>query len=66
MMICGIEPRGQRKSDFSRLEMTVQPHSPLHVVELTAKGTIHNKEVFNRSHFERVRKTLTWPNSSNS
>ena len=49
-----MEPRGKRKSDFSRLEMTVRPHSPLHVLELTAKGTIHNKEVFNRSHFEKT------------
>lgn len=49
-----IEARGKRKSDFSRLEVSVRPPSPLQVLELTAKGTIHNKEVFHRVHFEQV------------
>lgn len=44
--------RGPRASDFSRLEMTVRPYSPLHVLELSAKGTVRNKEVFARNFFE--------------
>lgn len=46
--------RGQRGNLYSRLEMTVRPYSNLNVLELVAKGTIHNKEIFNRSHFEKV------------
>ena len=45
---------GRRVDHFSRLEMTVRPFSPLHVLELTAKGTIRNKELFNRTHFQRL------------
>jgi len=36
------------------LEMTVRPASALHVLELAAKGTIRNKEVFNRNYFETL------------
>ena len=45
---------GRRVEFFSRLEMTVRPFSQLHVLELTAKGTIRNKELFNRTHFQRL------------
>jgi hypothetical protein len=46
--------RGERGRDnfFSRLEMTIRPFSEYHVLELTAKGTVLNKEIFNRSHFQ--------------
>jgi hypothetical protein len=44
--------RGSRASDYSRLEMTVRPYSSLHVLELTAKGTVRNKEVYTRNFFE--------------
>jgi hypothetical protein len=43
-----------RSNFYSRLEMTVRPISPAFVVEITAKGTIRNKEVFNRKHFEKI------------
>ena len=47
--------RGSRSSVYSRLEITVRPYSQtLHVLELTGKGTIRNKEVFNRSWFEKL------------
>ena len=47
--------RGQRSSVYSRLEITVRPYSQtLHVLELTGKGTIRNKEVFNRTWFEKL------------
>ena len=45
---------GRRSEFFSRLEMTVRPFSQLHVLELTAKGTVRNKELFNRTHFQRI------------
>ena len=43
---------GKRSNSFSRLEMTVRPYSSAHVIELTAKGTIRNKEIYNRSHYQ--------------
>jgi hypothetical protein len=44
---------GQHRSNvFSRLEMTVRPYSSAHVLELSAHGTIRNKEVYNRTHFQ--------------
>lgn len=45
---------GKRASYYSRLEMTIRPFSNLLVLELTAKGTIRDKEVYNRTHYERV------------
>lgn len=45
---------GRRNNDYSRLELRVRPFSEYHVIDLTGKGTIRNKEVFNRSHFETI------------
>jgi hypothetical protein len=45
---------GQRANLYTRIEITVRPYSPLQVLELTAKGTVHNREVFNRQHYERI------------
>ena len=45
---------GKRSSSYSRLEMTVRPYSEAHVVDLHAKGTIMNKEVFTRNQFARI------------
>ncbi len=42
---------GRRENFFSRLEMVVRPFSSSHVLELAAKGTVHNKEIFNRSQY---------------
>ncbi len=50
----GGRREGRRTNFFSRLEMTIRPYSPSHVVELVAKGTIRNKEVFDRRHFEMI------------
>jgi hypothetical protein len=41
-------------NSFSRLEVAVRPFASSQVLELTAKGTIANKEIFNRTHFQRV------------
>lgn len=43
-----------RTTDYSRLEVTVRPYSTLHVLELAAKGTIRNQEIFNRDVFEEL------------
>ena len=34
--------------------MTIRPLSEYNVLDLAAKGTIRNKEVFNRNHFEEL------------
>jgi hypothetical protein len=45
--------RGTRSRDYSRLELTVRPYSAtLHVLEIAAKGTVRNKEVFTRTYYE--------------
>ncbi|MGH7128140.1 MAG: hypothetical protein ACREIV_06205, partial [Planctomycetaceae bacterium] len=47
--------RGSRsrsaRNEYSRLVMLVSPYSSAHIVELTAKATIRNKEIFNRTHY---------------
>jgi len=50
----GVGSGGRRANFFSRLEMTVRPFNRYHVLELAAKGTIRNKEVFSRTHYERL------------
>ncbi len=47
--------RGSRRSNYSRLEMTIRPYSSLHVLDLAAKGTIRNREAFDRNYFEELR-----------
>ncbi len=44
----------RRENLFSRLEVVVRPFSASHVIEVAAKGTIHNKEIFNRSQYQRL------------
>ena len=34
--------------------MLIRPASTYHVLDLAAKATIRNKELFNRSHFQRL------------
>lgn len=46
--------RGRRTNRFSRLEMTIRPLNEYMVLELKGKGTVSNKEVFNRSHFTEL------------
>jgi len=43
---------GQAESQYSRLEMLVRPFGSAHIVELMAKGTIRNKEIFHRTHYQ--------------
>jgi len=50
-----IEVRsGRRTNYFSRLEMSIRPPSSYHVLDLAAKATVRNKELFNRSHYQRL------------
>ena len=42
---------GKRSNRYSRLEMTIRPPSTYQVLELKGKGTVANKEHFNRTHF---------------
>jgi hypothetical protein len=41
-----------RSNVFSRLEMVVRPYSSGHILELAARGTIRNKEVYNRTQYQ--------------
>ena len=49
-----FDRRQKRSNSFSRLEMVVRPMGKYYVLELAAKATIRNKEVFNRTHFQRL------------
>jgi hypothetical protein len=44
--------RGRRSTSFSRLELVVAPFNSAHVLELSARGTIHNKEIYHRSQYQ--------------
>ncbi len=52
-----FDRRKKRSNSFSRLEMVVRPMGEFHVLELAAKATIRNKEVFNRTHYQRLAET---------
>lgn len=45
-------PRGRGVNVFSRLELLIRPFSSYAFLELTAKGTIRNRELFNRAHHQ--------------
>lgn len=46
--------RGSADRLYSHLEMAVRPYSQAALIDLTAKGTIRNKELFARNHFQRL------------
>ena len=45
---------GRRNNQYSRLEMVIRPHSDLNVLDLKGKGTVMNRELFNRSFYVPV------------
>jgi len=49
-----VQPGRGRVNYFSRLEMVIRPASSYHVLDLAVKATIRNKELFNRSHYQRL------------
>lgn len=53
-----IDLVARRRSDnqYSRFELLVKPFTPTHIIELTGKGTIRNKELFHRSHYQMLAK----------
>ena len=42
---------GRRENLYSRLELVIRPYSDLGVLDLKAKGTVANREKFNRGHY---------------
>ena len=44
--------RGRSDNFFSRLQIVVSPYSKYHVLDVVAKGTIRNKEVFSRNFYQ--------------
>ena len=51
--------RGGSSSLYSRLEMTISPLGSAPLIELVAKATIRNKELFSRTHFQRLEQVDT-------
>ena len=45
---------GRRTNQYSRFEMVIRPISDLKVLDLKGKGTIKNRELFNRSLFRQI------------
>jgi hypothetical protein len=45
---------GKRGTYFSRLQIVVSPYNTYHVLEIAAKGTVRNKEVLSRNHYQRL------------
>ena len=49
-----LKPGRAVRNFFSRLEIVIRPVSSVQVLEMTAKGMIRNKELFNRTYFQRL------------
>ncbi|RMG33189.1 MAG: hypothetical protein D6725_16245 [Planctomycetota bacterium] len=47
-----VDPGRRRRNEYSRLLLLVKPFSEAHLLELSAKATVRNKEIFNRSHYQ--------------
>jgi hypothetical protein len=47
-------PRRRADSLFSRVQLVVGPFNKYHVLDVTAKGTVRNKEVFSRNFYQRL------------
>ena len=43
---------GKNESFYTRFELVVRPFSDAHIIEVTAKGTIRNRETIKRSHYQ--------------
>ncbi|QDU54254.1 hypothetical protein [Aeoliella mucimassa] len=46
--------RGKRNNAYSRVQLLVGTFNTYHVLELTAKGAVRNKENFNRQFFRKL------------
>ena len=45
---------GKRGTFFSRLKLVVSPYNTYHVLDINAKGTVRNKELLSRNHYQRL------------
>jgi hypothetical protein len=45
---------GRRGTFFSRLQLVVGPYNAYHVLDIAAKGTVRNKEVLTRTHYQQL------------
>lgn len=45
---------GRGQKSFSRLELYVRPLSSEHLVDILAKGTVRNRELFSRNYHEAI------------
>ena len=45
---------GRRGNAFSRLQLVIGPYNTYHVLDIAAKGTVRNKEVLSRNHYQRL------------
>jgi hypothetical protein len=45
---------GKRGTFFSRFRIVVSPYNTYHVLDISAKGTVRNKEVLSRNHYQRL------------
>lgn len=50
----GVGSDSKRTDFYSRLELAVRPIASYHVLEMVAKGTIRNREVYDRKHFQKL------------
>jgi hypothetical protein len=46
---------GRRENLFSRLEIVVSPHNQYHVLDVSAKGAVRNKENFSRNSYQLLK-----------
>lgn len=53
--------RGTAKNEYSRLEVLVRPFSDAHILEISTKGTIRNRESLNRSNFRFLKEATVEP-----
>jgi hypothetical protein len=49
-----LRPGQRKRTSFSRLEMIISPISGSFILELTAKATVCNRELFSRNHYQRL------------
>ncbi|MEZ6045562.1 MAG: hypothetical protein R3C11_08290 [Planctomycetaceae bacterium] len=45
---------GRRSQQYSQLQLLITSFNTAHVIELNIKGTVRNKEVINRRHFQQL------------
>ena len=45
---------GRRANVFSRLQLVVSPYNTYRVLDIAAKGTVRNKELLSRNHYQRL------------